>query len=107
MARISATGWFRNTPTVMTSLGMTVRIARAVSRSTYRREVGTKLRPIASAPASTAARESTGWVMPQIFTNTPGRYLHLERPACGVVVAVAFGRRQRCDDGCGGVRDDR
>lgn len=46
-------------------------ISAAFSGSTYRRETGERMKPIKSAPASSAARADLMSLMPQILINMP------------------------------------
>src|SRR5262249_37526666 len=72
-------GWFTNSPTGVTNGNSRAAIARARYGSMNRGLFGQKTKPIALAPASTAASASSRRVMPQIFTNirltpTPSRH---------------------------------
>jgi hypothetical protein len=51
-----------------TSSGIAAATSRAAALDKHRGEPGTKLRPIASAPAAATIRASSADVTPQIFT---------------------------------------
>src|SRR6266498_4179875 len=62
--------WSQNTPTGVTNGGSSAMIRAAASGVTKRGVPSTKMKPRASAPASTLSRASSMLVMPQIFTLT-------------------------------------
>src|SRR6266511_1115195 len=62
--------WSQNTPTGVTNGGRPAMIRAAASGVTKRGVPSTKMKPRASAPASTLSRASSMLVMPQIFTLT-------------------------------------
>src|SRR5262244_1527765 len=63
-------GWSQNTPTGVTNGGSQRTIDATCSGVTKRGVFSTKMKPSASAPASTAVRASSRVVMPQILTLT-------------------------------------
>ena len=62
-------GWSQKTPTGVTNGGSARTIGATCSGVTKRGVPSTKMKPRASAPASTAVRASASVVIPQIFTR--------------------------------------
>jgi len=96
--------WSRKTPTVRTCSGTAAMMSMACSTVTCRRE-GAKMRPIASAPVSTATAASAALVVPQIFTNTVRDRTGVPTGSCSAYRPAAKGSFWPTDPpACGGIR---
>src|SRR5262249_11700465 len=86
-------GWSQKMPTVVTNGGSARTMGATVSGVTKRGVVSTKMKPSASAPASTAVIASSRFVMPQILTRVIDEWGGRDAPPISPPVRVAPGVR--------------
>src|SRR5262245_57538968 len=86
-------GWSQKMPTVATNGGSARTIGATLSGVTKRGVFSTKMKPSASAPASTAVSASSRFVMPQILTRVIVEWVGRGAPPISPPVCVALASR--------------